>query len=61
MENICSRLVLIKAGSKIITTDDNLDICEFELLQDLEAEITCEGYYKVEKQQILPRKGGTTI
>lgn len=60
MENICSRMLIIKAGSKIITTDDNWNVCEFELLEDLEVHTTCENYYKVEKQGILP-KGGTTI
>lgn len=61
MEKICSKVILIKAGSKIVTVDDNCDICEFALLQDLEAEVSCDGYYSVEKQGILPTKGGTPI
>lgn len=61
METICSKLMLIKAGSKIVTTNSEFEICEFELLQDLEVEITCEQYYKVEKQGILPSDGGTEV
>lgn len=61
MEKICSKLVLIKAGSTVVTIDGNCDICEFVLLQDLEAEVTCDGYYSVEKQGILPAKGGTPV
>jgi hypothetical protein len=61
METICSRLILVKAGSKIVTINQEADICEFELLQDLEVEVTCEDYYKVEKQGILPRDGGTPV
>jgi hypothetical protein len=61
MEKICSKILLVKAGSKIVTIDQHCDICEFELLQDLEVEVTCQEYYKVEKQGILPSKGGTDV
>lgn len=61
MDTICSKLLIVKAGSKIISTNEELEICEFQLLQDLEVEVTCEGYYKVEKEGILPIKGGTSV
>ena len=54
METICSKIVLVKSGSKIVTTDHDNNVCEFELLQDLEVVVSCKDYYTVEKQGILP-------
>lgn len=49
----CAKLLLIKAGSAIIADDETGTPTLFKLLQDLEVKITCEDFYKVEKQGII--------
>lgn len=53
MQNSCAKLLLIKAGSAVTLINENSETYEFKLLQDLEVEIPCETFYRVEKQGII--------
>lgn len=55
-ETICSKIIIVKAGSTIVTSDSNCDICEFTLLDDLQVSVECEEMYSVEKLSVLPKR-----
>ena len=61
MEALCSKFIVVKAGSKIITSTDTCEICEFELLQDLQVSVECNEIYSAEKLSVLDCHGCTEI
>lgn len=58
-ETICSKFIIVKAGSTIMTTDNDCVICEFTLLDDLQVSVECEEMYSVEKLSVLPKRDGS--
>lgn len=60
-EKLCSKFIIVKAGSKIITSNDDCDVCEFVLLDDLQVVVECDEMYSVEKLMVFPKGGGTKI
>lgn len=60
-EEICSKFIIIKAGSRIVTISPECEVCEYELLDDLQAQVECTDQYAVEKILVLPNKSGTEI
>jgi len=60
-ETLCSKFIIVKAGSKIVTSNDDCDVCEFVLLDDLQVTVECDEMYSVEKILVLPQNGETKI
>lgn len=61
METLCSKFIIIKAGSTIVTSNNESEVCEFTLLEDLQVAVECDAFYSVEKVSNLPCRNGSDL